>query len=69
MFADTEEIEANLIGERPLLDHVAEGIGLRQLFPVLINSDISKRVEPQFNCLRHLGALSSERRVEGSAGC
>ena len=60
MLADAEEIEADLVGERALFDHMAEGIGLRQLFPILINGDISKRVETHFNRLRHLGAVSLE---------
>ena len=34
VFADAEEIEADLIGERALLDDVAERLGLSQLFPV-----------------------------------
>jgi hypothetical protein len=33
-------------------------LGLRQLLAIVIDSDISKRVEPQFDSLRHLGALS-----------
>ncbi len=60
MFANAEEIEPDLIGERALLDDVTERCGLRQLLPMVIDSDISKRVETQFNRLRHLGALSLE---------
>ena len=72
VFSDAEEIEADLIGQRTLLDNLTKRFGLRQLSSMFINSDISKRVEPQFEApaarvwrggvefdgLRHLGALS-----------
>ena len=65
MFADTEEVEPDLIGERALRDDLAERVCLSQLFPLVINRDISKRIETQLNSLRHLGAWSLE--VEGAA--
>ena len=63
VFSDAEEIEPDLIGERALLDDVTQRFGLRQLFSIVIDGDIAKRVETQFNRLRHLGALSLEVRL------
>ena len=79
MLANAEEVESDLIGERALVDDLTERCGLRQLLPMVIDRDISKRVETQFNracvisvrlslgvefkCLRHLGVLSWEVRA------
>ena len=41
MFADTEDVEPDLIGDRALLEDLAERVCLRQLFPLVINRDIS----------------------------
>ena len=68
VLSDAEEIESDLIGERALVDDLTKGVCLSQLFPFLINGDISKRIKTHFNRLRHLGALSLEVKAEGSTG-
>ena len=53
-----------MIGQRALFDDVPQCVGLRQLFSIVINGDISKRVETQFS--RHLSALSLEMKAARS---
>ena len=76
MLSHAEEIEPDLIGQRALFDDVPERLGLRQLCALVIDRDVSKRVETEFgisaarvqrgrvvfNRLRHLGAVSLEVR-------
>jgi hypothetical protein len=49
MFAHAYEGQANLIGQLPLKDEVANGLRLRQLLAVGANRRVAKGIEPQFN--------------------
>jgi hypothetical protein len=54
MFADADEGHADLIGEFPLQDEVAERLCLRQRLAVRACGDVAKGVEPQFDRLCHV---------------
>ena len=59
MFTYAEEIEPDLIGEHAFGDDMAKHLRLWQRTALLVDGDVSKRVETQFNRVRHVPPLSS----------
>jgi hypothetical protein len=48
MFADAEEIDAELIGQYGFVDDVADDLCMRQHLAVSAARDVAKRVEAEF---------------------
>ena len=48
MLADAEEVDAELVGEHGLLDHVADDLRLRQRLAVGADGDVAEGVEAEF---------------------
>jgi hypothetical protein len=47
VLADTEEVDADQVGENALLDDIANRLGMRLRAPVLAIGPIAERVEPK----------------------
>ena len=47
VFADPEEIHADLVGKHALLDDVADRLGMRQRAVFVVVSDVAKGVEAE----------------------
>ena len=62
VFADAEEVEADLIRERAFVDDVPQGFGLRQLPAVGRNRNVAEGIYPKLNRARHV-LIVSRRRV------
>ena len=54
VLADAEGIDAQLVGQHRLLDHVADHLRLRQELAVGCGGNIAERVEPKFELLCHV---------------
>ena len=44
VFADADEIDADLVGQHAFLDHVAQHLRLRQQLAVLVDGHVAERV-------------------------
>src|SRR5687768_18591128 len=49
VFSDADEVEADLIGQRTLVDHVTKDFRLGQWLSVGIDGHVAERIESQFN--------------------
>jgi hypothetical protein len=49
MFADAEEVEADLIRQRALVDDVPEGLGRREQTAVGGHRHVAERIDAKFN--------------------
>ena len=53
MLAKPDEVDADLVGEHRLLDHVADDLGVRQRLAVGSRRDVAESIESEFENLRH----------------
>ena len=53
VFAEADEVEPDLVGERPLRDDIAQDLRVRQRPAVAVDGDVSERIETQFDGVCH----------------
>ena len=58
VLADPEGIDAELVGQRALVDHVADDLGVRARLAIRADGDVAKGVQSEFEILWH--SLSCE---------
>ena len=59
MFADTERIDADVLGENSLGHDIAQRLCLGERAPILVNGDVAERIQAH---LEHAG-LTGFRRI------
>ena len=57
MFADTESIDAELVGEYALVDHIADDLGVRPRLLIRANGDVAEGVQSELELLGHKVSL------------
>jgi hypothetical protein len=53
VLADAKGIDANLVGQRSFLDHIADDLRVRQGVFVGAEGDIAEGIQPEFELLWH----------------
>ena len=53
MLADTDEGQADLVGEYRLLDDLAQNLRVRMRPPVVVHRQVAKGVESEFDVAHH----------------
>src|SRR5260370_119839 len=65
MLADPEEVHAGLLGKDPLVDHVADRLGMRKRFAVGVCVPVAEGVQPEG--IRHARLLASWRTARSNS--
>ena len=53
VLADPEGIDAELVGQHALVDHVADDLGVRARLAIRADGDVAKGVQSEFEILCH----------------
>jgi hypothetical protein len=67
MLTDTDEIDAQLVGEHRLIDDVADDLGLRKGSTVGVKRDVAERIEPELEIWLHDDEIRRDGWGDGRA--
>ena len=66
VLADTEGIDAELVGQHAFFDHIADDLGVRARLAIRADGDVAKGVQSEFEILWH--SLSCQLKSAARAG-